>query len=427
MSELRLVPSARARKPRGRFVQAIEAMEPRVLLSGGASALKKLAHPAAHVAAVHQAKAHHPKVVHSKVVHPKPAAHHKLKKKAAVPVAIVNAGPLAAPSATPSSVPAPGLAPFTPAEIRHFYGLDTLSLGGIVGDGRGQTIAIIDAYSAPKLLNTTNLNFATSANDLYTFDQQFGLPNPPSFKKINQAGGTSLPTAYDSNWAIESSLDVEWAHVMAPAANIVLIEANSPSNGDLMTAAVSTARNYPGVVAVSMSWGESEFFGETSNDSLFTTPAGHPGVTFLAAVGDAGAAATNYPAFSPNVVAVGGSQITTANANSDYGSETTWNDSYGATGGAISIMEAKPDYQSAVTQSATMRTVPDVSFDAAVTTGVYVLDTSQPGVGGFDRRRRSRPDAIGPGFTRWPLANPAAHLPIGLQRFPRCSGRAERL
>lgn len=392
MSVSRLVGRPSVCKPIGRIFLTIEPMESRLLLSGGAAALKIMARPAAHVAALHHSKVHPAKVVHHKLAHTKPAAHSKPTKKPGKsskagsviqPVAIVSAGPMASPLASPSSVPSPGQPPFTPAEIRHFYGVDTLNLNGISGDGRGQTIAIIDAYSSPKLLNTTDPNFATSNNDLYTFDKQFGLPDPPSFLKINQNGGTTLPTTYNSGWSIESSLDVEWAHAMAPAANILLVEANSPSNSDLMNAAVNTARNYPGVVAISMSWGETEFSGENSYDSLFTTPSGHAGVTFLAAVGDDGASATNYPAFSPNVVAVGGTAITTSDSSSDYGSESVWNDSYGSTGGNISTFETKPSYQVNVTQSSTMRTVPDVSFDAAVTSGVYVLDTSQSGGGGY--------------------------------------------
>ena len=82
----------------------------------------------------------------------------------------------------------------------------------------------------------------------------------------------------DAGWALEIALDVEWAHAVAPKASILLVEAKSASLAD-MTAAVSYAAQQPGVTVVSMSWGASEFSGETSYDSVFTQPSNHPGVT----------------------------------------------------------------------------------------------------------------------------------------------------
>ena len=113
--------------------------------------------------------------------------------------------------------------------------------------------------------------------------------------------------------SVEESLDVEWAHAVAPQANIILFEANSASMSDLM-AAVQTAAAYSGVSVVSMSWSGSEFSGETTYDSYFTTPAGHANVTFLASTGDSGSPG-GYPAFSPNVVAVGGTTLTTLSSD----------------------------------------------------------------------------------------------------------------
>ncbi len=164
--------------------------------------------------------------------------------------------------ATPDYVamrPANGAAPqttsgptgMTPAEIRSAYGFSSVTFaGGIAGTGAGTTIAIVDAYDDP-----------TIANDLHQFDLQFGLPDP-TLTKVNQNGGTVLPAA-NKSWATEIALDVEWSHAIAPGANILLVEANSSSFSDLLTA-VNTARNAAGVVAVSMSWGGSEFSGETS-------------------------------------------------------------------------------------------------------------------------------------------------------------------
>jgi len=251
-----------------------------------------------------------------------------------------------------------GATGLSPAAVRHAYGFDTVSFSGIAGDGAGTTIAIVDAYDNPNI-----------ANDLKQFDIAFGLRDPV-FTKVSQTGTSSLPAA-NAGWAGEIALDVEWAHAIAPAANILLVEAKSNSMADLMTA-VNYARNVPGVVAVSMSWGGSEFSGETSYDATFTTPSGHGGVSFFVSSGDTGAPA-EYPSSSPNVVSVGGTSLTLSSGN--YGSESGWSGS----GGGISSYESKPAYQSSVTQSSTRRTTPDVAYDADPRTGVSVYDSYNNG------------------------------------------------
>ena len=207
----------------------------------------------------------------------------------------------------------------TPHQIRMAYGLEDASgnplvkLGGIVGDGTGQTIAIIDAYDDPALVSSTSPNFNTS--DLHIFDAQYGLPDPPNFLKLNQRGGTRYPSA-NAGWATEEALDVEWAHVLAPGANIVLFEANSNYDTDLFATVAEASvwaggAGVPPVSVVTHELGstakriQSE---ETTYDSYFTTPSGHIGITFLASTGDSGAPG-EYPAFSPNVVAVGGTSL----------------------------------------------------------------------------------------------------------------------
>jgi subtilase family serine protease len=176
-----------------------------------------------------------------------------------------------------------------------------------------------------------------------------------------------MPAA-DSGWATEIALDVEWAHAMAPAANILLVEANSANDSDLYTA-VQYAASQPGVAVVSMSWGGSEYSGETSDDSVFTTPAGHPGVVFVASSGDSGAP-PEYPAISPNVLSVGGTSLY-LNSSNNWSSETDWSGS----GGGISAYEPLPSYQpstysnGAMTGTSTMRTSPDVAYDANPSTG----------------------------------------------------------
>src|SRR5205807_5625583 len=114
---------------------------------------------------------------------------------------------------------------------------------------------------------------------LNTFSQAYGLATA-NFTKVNLAGKKT-----DAGWAGEIALDVEWAHAIAPKAKIVLVEAASDSLSDLLKA-VDVARSYAGVSVVSLSWGSSEFRGETSFDSHFTTPTGHTPVAFVAAAGD---------------------------------------------------------------------------------------------------------------------------------------------
>src|SRR5262249_10167228 len=125
----------------------------------------------------------------------------------------------------------------TPAQILHSYGFDNLKL-----DGSGQTIAIVTAYDNPNI-----------AGDLQAFDRQFNLPDPA----LTKATPEGLPRG-DVGWGLETALDVQWAHAVAPGANILLVEAKSSRLSDLL-GAVDYARQQSGVVAVSMSWGGQEF------------------------------------------------------------------------------------------------------------------------------------------------------------------------
>jgi hypothetical protein len=254
--------------------------------------------------------------------------------------------------------------PYAPSDLRQAYGVTQISLDGVAGDGSGQTIAIVDAYNDP--------NIITDAN---TFSSHYGLPqfngsSGPTLQVLNELGQSSpLPAnASAGGWDVEESLDVEWAHSMAPNANIILVEANSNSSSDLYPAA-HMASGLAGVSVVSMSFGGSESQTEQTFDADFTTPAGHQGVTFLASTGDSGAPG-GYPAFSPNVVAVGGTDLS-INSNGSYGSETGWSSG----GGGVSTYESQPSYQTDEVNgvSTTNRSIPDVSINAGV--GVSVLDT----------------------------------------------------
>ena len=177
--------------------------------------------------------------------------------------------------------------------------------------------------------------------------------------------GTS--NAPPGDWGLEASLDVEWAHALAPGANILLVEARSA--GTDLYAAVDYARQQPNVSVISMSWGSPEFSSETSYDQYFTTPSNHIGETFLGATGDQVEPPGDYPAYSPNVVAVGGTLFpTTLDEQGDNPGETGWTSS----GGGISQFENQPNFQAGVViQSTSKRTTPDVSFDADGSVAVY--------------------------------------------------------
>jgi hypothetical protein len=247
------------------------------------------------------------------------------------------------------------LSVLTPAQVRQAYGFNQLSY-----TGSGQTIAIVDAYDDPNI-----------ASDLHHFDAQFGLPDP-SFTKMTPEG----QPAVDTGWAGEIALDVEWAHAIAPGANIVLVEAKSASLSDLL-GAVQYAATQTGASVVSMSWGASEFAGEAAYDSVFN----QPGVTFVASAGDNGAwYGADWPASSPNVLAVGGTTLSVSSTGSYLG-ETAWTSyspwQYGG-GGGYSSYESEPAYQSGV-QSSGARTTPDVAYDASPSTGFYVYDSTNGG------------------------------------------------
>jgi subtilase family serine protease len=254
---------------------------------------------------------------------------------------------------------------YTPAQITAAYGLDAISLtsstgANVTGDGTGQTIALIETYHDPEIQASLNV-----------FDARFGLPSI-TVNVINQAGNLT-----DPGWAGEETLDVEWAHAIAPGAAIDVVEAapgdnSSQSSADLMEA-IQTASEIKGVSVVSMSLGGPEFSGESSNDSVFLTS----GVTFVASSGDEGT--VEWPATAPEVLAVGGTTLTLS-GTSGYGSELGW----AGTGGGLSLGETEPSYQDVV-QSTSQRSTPDVSFVADPTTGVdvYYIPPNGNGAGNW--------------------------------------------
>jgi PKD domain len=273
-----------------------------------------------------------------------------------------------------------GTVAYTPNQIRDAYGINNLSW-----DGTGQTIAIVDAYDDPSIFQALDAFDAqfTLTDSGPTLYSQYG-PASSFLTVLNQYGqATSLPSTDPNgpgtdNWEVEEALDVEWTHAIAPGAQIILVEANSQALSDLM-ASVATAASQPGVSVVSLSWGFPEgqavfAADEATYDGVFNVP----GVTFVASTGDYGAADPEYPAFSPNVVAVGGTSLT-LNSDNSYNSETGWgyqSDSVGAfigSGGGISLYEPEPAYQQVV-QSTGSRTTPDVSLVADPATGAWIAD-----------------------------------------------------
>jgi subtilase family serine protease len=242
----------------------------------------------------------------------------------------------------------------TPAEIKKIYNLPA-------SGGKG-TIALIDAYDD-----------ANMESDLAAFDKQFNLPACTTangcFEKHKMASSTSA----NSGWAMETSLDVEWAHAIAPTAKILLVEAKTPSGANLM-AAVDYAAARKDVVAVSMSWGGAEFSDELGEDSHFMSKTSSS-MAFFASSGDDGTGAS-WPASSPNVIGVGGTSLELASSGALI-AESAWSGS----GGGVSAYEKEPAWQTAykISKANGMRAIPDVSYDADPASGYPIYITTGTG------------------------------------------------
>lgn len=237
---------------------------------------------------------------------------------------------------------------YSPSKMRHAYGFDI-----VTGSGSGQTIAIVEAYGS-----------TTIQNDLNKFCTTFALPT--TTVSIYYPQGIPAP---DTLWALETSLDVEWAHAMATGAKIALVVAKSALSTDLL-AAVDYAVSL-GAKQVSMSWETPEFSTQASYDYHFNKT----GVTFIASSGDT--STVMWPASSQYVVGVGGTHLV-LDAGGNITSETGWSGS----GGGISAYTAKPTFQNGW-QSATKRTTPDLSYNADPATGVAVYMTNYYGQTGW--------------------------------------------
>jgi subtilase family serine protease len=274
----------------------------------------------------------------------------------------------------------------TPAQIKRAYGFDQIK-----NQGEGQTIAIVDPFDHPNIyFPLPPSGFPKS--DLTTFDQQFGLPDPDCgtghgcFQKVlvcdsnKNCPGTTDPNGNYQFWALEIALDVEWAHAIAPKANIVLVEVRDATL-DVLLCGVDVALNNPrgcGVAdvavkyspsVVSMSWGGAEFGTEGDEDNRHFMV---PKVTFFAGAGDSGHG-TLYPAASPFVMSVGATTLH-VDKSGNYSNEKAWP----GTGGGTSLFEPEPQYQKdyGIPNDPSMkRGTPDVAYDGDPNTGVAVFDS----------------------------------------------------
>ena len=296
-----------------------------------------------------------------------------------------------------------GVPCYSPQEIQKAYGLDSVLANGI--NGKGQTIVIVDSFGSP-----------TVENDLKVFDAGYGLPDPPHFQVLSPLGTVpfDLKNATQVGWAYETSLDVQWAHAIAPGANIVLLTSpvaetegvhGMPQMLELEDFALS---NHLGKV-ISQSWGATE--------NTFKTPDGQKvladfeamyqraadaNVTVLASAGDSGVSNVDvknqpypfptviYPASSAWVTAVGGTSLV-ASTDGTYQSEVVWNEgpTNGATGGGVSQIYRDPDYQAdnlpAADQSILngRRGIPDIAYNADPNTGILIYASFQPKQAGW--------------------------------------------
>jgi subtilase family serine protease len=289
----------------------------------------------------------------------------------------------------------------TPTQIRAAYDLPPLNhlnapgaLQGITG--KGETIVIVDSFGSP-----------TITSDLARFDKRFGVPAPPSFRIIQPAGKVPPFNASNSNrdgWASETSLDVEWAHAIAPGASILLVETPTSENEgttgfpQIVAAEEYVLRHRDGQV-ISQSFAATEqTFSSRSDYAAIRNLRGaykladRDHVTVLAATGDEGATsykynmvdlyttrAVSWPATDPLVTAVGGTQLDLRANGSRIRPDIAWSDS----GGGRSIVFSRPAYQDSVKGvTGKFRGVPDISMDASCASRVAIY-SSFDGPGGL--------------------------------------------
>jgi subtilase family serine protease len=292
---------------------------------------------------------------------------------------------------------------YNPAQIQQAYDLPVLYARGITG--RGVTIVIVDPYGSP-----------TIVSDLRTFDSTESIPGPPSLRIIRPAGRVpsfSPGSKAMTGWASETTLDVEYAHTIAPGAKILLVETpGGGRTGDVSMAQVVTAEKY--VIAHRLGDVISQSFVATEQGIGYAgiaplraayLDAYHHHVTVLTGSGDTGAAGlepdgigyyaypvTGWPASDPLVTAVGGTRLQLDAAGHRDAADVVWNDTYSSTasrlvegdsgpdplagGGGKSVIFGRPAYQNAVRAIVgNHRGVPDISMSAACTGAVNIYQS----------------------------------------------------
>jgi subtilase family serine protease len=271
---------------------------------------------------------------------------------------------------------------YQPRQLYRAYDLAPLYRSGNLGQGR--TIAIIDSFGSP-----------TIHSDLHAFDAAFHLP-PARLQVVTPVGRPPpfRPTAARLGWAGEATLDVEWAHAVAPRARIILIESPVAETEGIhglpqMMRAMELvgARTHVDVFSMSFAATEQTFRpGQIAGLRTALVAASARGSTLVGATGDDGAAglrldlhtlfpgpAVVWPASDPLVTAVGGTQIQLDAAGRRLRPDRTWNDASGATGGGISRVFPRPAYQRQVQPSrGDHRLIPDISLTGSILRGVVI-------------------------------------------------------
>jgi subtilase family serine protease len=265
---------------------------------------------------------------------------------------------------------------YGPDQIHAAYSIQPLLDRGI--NGAGRTIVIIDAYGTPTL-----------RDDVHVFDTTWNLPDP-NLQILAPFGIDSTSTANAFGWGVETDLDVQWAHAVAPAANITLVVAKSNNDADINNAIKYAVDNNVGDV-ISMSFGEGEKCmspTDLANQHAIFEAAKAKNITLFASSGDQGSAqpacdgsdsfflSASTPATDPDVTAVGGTNLFANGVSGAYQSETTWNETaiFGpaAGGGGRSVLFRRPDFQAPVVKDDHVREVPDVAYNAGINGGVIV-------------------------------------------------------
>jgi subtilase family serine protease len=302
--------------------------------------------------------------------------------------------PSTAPPTIAQCVATYGVPCYGPPQFQAAYNMKSLYAAG--DEGQGKTIVLVDAFGSP-----------TISTDLAAFDKGFGLPAPPSFKIITPDG----PVGSNSDWAGETTLDVEYSHAMAPKANILLVE--TPVNETIGTAGfpqIVKAEEYVlnhhlgDVISQSFGAAEETFPSASSIMGLrgAYTLAQKDDVTVLASSGDAGVSSesnvagttyftkrvVNWPASDPLVTAVGGTQLHLTQAGKRTAPDNVWNDTAllgepAASSGGVSSVFGRPSYQSSVSSIVgSARGVPDVALSAAVDGAAIIYEGGWNLVGG---------------------------------------------